>query len=375
MSFTHHLSTTPTSRFLKGTLAALLLAGIVLLVGCAAPAPVATPETPTLADTLTYYDWDGYMDPAVLEAFTEEFGVEVNAVTYEGQEEAIANMEAGEVYDVVVMENRFITGLIDKGLLAPIDYQNVPNIKNISPSFMDLAYDPGNRYTVPYTWGIAGLLYNTDLVEEPVTSWMDQWNPAYAGRVGLWRGTPRETLGMALMSLGYSVNSEDPAELEEALALLLELKPDSIIYEEQGEIQGTCGPQVAGGEVVISLAWSYDLLTALESGGSVEFIIPKEGGLLWGDNLVIPANSPNKYTAEVFINYLMRPEVNARIANYIYSATANQAAMEFIDPEILEDVSIFPTEETIRRSEIILPLSVEGEALHAAIWERFLAGN
>ncbi|GAB4471817.1 MAG: spermidine/putrescine ABC transporter substrate-binding protein [Anaerolineae bacterium] len=374
MSFAHHLSTTLKPRLLKGTLAALLLAGIVLLAGCAAPEPVATPETPTLADTLTYYDWDGYMDPAVLEAFTEEFGVEINAVVYESQEEAIANMEAGEVYDVVVMENRFISSLIDKGLLAPINYQNVPNIKNISPNFLDLAYDPGNRYTVPYTWGIAGLLYNTELVEGPVTSWMDQWDPAYAGRVGLWRGTPRETLGMALMALGYSANSEDPAELEEALALLLELKPDGFIYEEAG-INDTCGPQVADGEVAITLGWSYDLATALESSDSVAFIIPEEGGMLWGDNLVIPANSPNKYTAEVFINYLMRPEVNAQITNYTYSATANQAAIEFVDPEILQDTSIFPTEETIRRSEIILPLSAEGEALHTAIWERFLAGD
>ena len=141
------------------------------------------------------------MPQAVLEAFTREYGVKVEYLVYESQEEAIGNMQAGEGYDVVVMESRFIPLLAQEGLLAKLNQSNIPNLNNISANFRELAYDPNNDYSVPYNWGTTGLVVRTDLVEQPVTRWADLWDPRYAGSVGLWMGQPRELIGLTLNHL------------------------------------------------------------------------------------------------------------------------------------------------------------------------------
>lgn len=365
---------TLTSKAFRLAVAAAALAALTaLLAGCGAP-PTPQPTVAPLAEEITYYDWEEMMPQSVLDAFEQEFGVRVNYVTYVSQEEAIEKIRSGEVYDVVVMESQAVPALVDEGLLAEIDYQNVPNIKNISPNFLDLSYDPGNRYTVPYTWGTEALVVRTDLVQEPVTRWADLWDPRYAGQVGIWNSVPEDTFAIALKALGYSANSEDPAELQEALDYLLELKQTAVIFDDIG-LTETCAPVLISGEVAIAQGWSYDAQMALESVDSIEYVMPEEGALLWSDNYVIPANSPNKQTAELFINFLLRPEIAAELVNYTYYATANQAALAFVDPEILSDPTIFPVEEDIRNAEIMLPRSAEGTALFNEMWSRFLAAE
>jgi spermidine/putrescine transport system substrate-binding protein len=177
---------------------------LITLVGCAAVAatePASAP--PQLAEELIYYDWEEDMPQSVLDAFTEEFGVEVTYLTYETQEEALANIKAGEIYDVVVVDNDFLPAFIQEDLLAEIDYRNVSNFKNISANFRDLAYDPGNKHSIPWNWGTTGLVVRADLVEKPITRWADLWDPSYAGKIAI-RVEPRELTGIALKSLGYS---------------------------------------------------------------------------------------------------------------------------------------------------------------------------
>ncbi len=200
---------------------------ILLLAACSSPTPTPAP----FANEITFYDWEEDMPQSVLDAFTAEYGIQVNYLTYESQEEAIQNIKAGQIYDVVVLESRYIPQMIQEKLLAKLDQRNLDNT-NLSANFRDLAYDPGNRYSLPYNWGTTGLVVRSDLVAEPVTRWADLWDSRYAGRTAYWFGQPREIIGLTLKSLGYSANSEKPEELEAALARLLELKPTIIQIED-----------------------------------------------------------------------------------------------------------------------------------------------
>jgi spermidine/putrescine transport system substrate-binding protein len=170
----------------------------LLLTGCS-PLPVSEPP----AQEIILYDWDGDIPPSVLEAFTKETNIKVNYQVYASQEEAIANLRSGQAYDVAVIESRFVSLLVNEGLLADLDYKNITNFKNISPNFRSLAYDPDNRYSVPYSWGTTGLLARTDLTPTAITRWSDLWDARYAHKVAIWKGQPRETLALTLKSLGY----------------------------------------------------------------------------------------------------------------------------------------------------------------------------
>ena len=211
------------------------------------PKPSTTAvKPPPLAAEVAIYNLEGDLPTEVLEAFTREFGVKVIYEQYVDQEEAVANLRAGKIYDVVVLENRLIPQLIQEKLLAELNHANLLNIKNIAANFRDLAHDPGNRYSVPYNWGTTAMVVRKDLVAQPVTRWTDLWDPRYAGKVGLWMSQRRDILGLALKSLGYSANSENPAELEAALERLQALIPNAVTLEEVNAEDSSDGPdQVA----------------------------------------------------------------------------------------------------------------------------------
>ena len=355
----------------KGLIIFLAIFTTYLLLACGATPPPA-PTPPPLAEELVFYDWADDSIESVFDAFTEEYGVKMVYQTYLSTEEAVENIRAGQVYDVVVMENQQVPILTAEGLLAEIDYGNVPNVRHISPNFRKLAYDPTGKYSIPYSWGSTGLVVRTDLVGEPgVTQWADMWDPRYAGQVANWLTTPRFTLGAALKALGYSVNSEDPAELEQALERLIESKADTQWVVEEKSM----APLLVNGEAVMGLGWSIDYWQAQEESDSIAYIVPLEGSILWGDNFVIPANSPNKYTAELFLDFIQRPKIAAQIVNEGYYPSPNIGGNEFIDPDILNDPAVYPTNEDMKNAEFLLSLSPEGEKLYAEVWERFLAAG
>ena len=343
---------------------------LLLLAACGTSTP--PPTTPTsipLAKEIFFRDWEGDMPQSVLDAFTAEYGIKVNYVIYESQEEAIEDIKAGQTYDVVVMESRLIPLLIQQNLLAQLDQRNLPNTKNLSASFRELAYDPGNRYSIPYSWGTTGLVYRSDLVDEPVTRWSDLWDPRYAGRVALWTGQSREVISLTLKSLGYSANSESPTELEAALERLLELKTKFLAVEDF-DLYTSAGI-LNSGQAVIAMGYANDVLLGRESNPAISYTLPKEGALLWNDAFVIPANSPNKYTAELFLNFLLRADINAQVVNENLFATPNEAALPLIKTEILSDPVIFPANSDLANAELLLPLSPQGQQLYDQIWQRF----
>ena len=340
-----------------------------LLTACGGP-PVPASPTPPLAAELVFYDWADDLPAAVLEAFTQEYGVAVKYLVYEAQEDAIKEMQAGMVYDVVVMESRFIPQLAQAGLLAEIDHHSLPNLRNLSANFRDLAYDPGNRCSVPYNWGTTGLVVRSDLVAEPVSYWSDLWDPRYAGQTGLWMGQAREVIGLTLKSLGFSANSTAPDELEQALQRLLELKPNVLALEDYD--LATSAGVLASGQAVITMGYASDALTGRAANPAITYVLPQDGALLWADTFVIPANSPNRHTAEVFLNFLLRPAINAQIANGNRYATANEAAWPLIEPALRNDPVVFPPNTDLVNAELILPVDAAGQALYDSLWERFV---
>lgn len=342
--------------------------GLFSVASCAV-SPVATPaRTAGLTKELMLYGWPDDLPVAVLDQFTAEYGVPVKYVTYGDQKKAVETLAAGEIYDVVVMSNEYVQQLTQQDLLAPIDYQVVTNFKNISPNFRDLAYDPQNRYSVPFNWGTVGIIVRTDVITQPITQWQDLWEPAYAGKIMIWQ-TRREVIGAALKTLHYSINSEDPAELEQARQRLLALRPQVQLLPET---EASLAPYLISGQVLIALGFARDVLEAQESNPAIQYILPTEGTILWGDNFVIPANSPNQPAAQIFLNFLLRPEITAQIFTHNLYPMANDATKPLINPTLLNNQVIFPSTESLKNAEVLLAVSATTNDRHEEIWQEFL---
>ncbi|HID89160.1 MAG TPA: spermidine/putrescine ABC transporter substrate-binding protein [Anaerolineae bacterium] len=345
------------------------LIGLLLLVGSLAASLVACggragEEEQTLASELHVYNWSEYIDPQVYEDFEKEFGVHVVEDTFANNEELLAKLQAGAGgYDIIVPSDYMVTIMIEEGLLAELDHENLPNLSNLDPKFSNPPYDPGLVHCVPYLWGTTGIGYNMEVFEEPPDSWAYMFDPElasqYAGKFTMLNDM-RETIGAALKYLGYSLNSTDEAELMEARDLLIQQKQWVYAYDaEQYE------DLLSADEVVMAHAWSGDIFMVAEEDERLWYAIPQEGGTIWADNLCIPTTAPNKYTAEVFINYLLRPDVAAKNSNYTWYASPNAAATEYIDAEILEEPAIYPPPDVMERLEWMEDL---GEA--TPLWER-----
>jgi spermidine/putrescine transport system substrate-binding protein len=358
----------PTKQWIVWLYLFLALSVAGMLHSCASPGQSAKENQFTLAKELTFYDRMNATPASVLEAFSAEYGVKVNYITYKTQEEAVDYIKAGNEFDVAVINSDFIPSLIAENLLAEIDHSKVSNFQHVSLNFRGLVYDPENRYSVPHTWGTTGLLVRSDLVEGSITRWADLWDQRYAGKIGV-RAQPTELISISLKALGYPLNSEDPRELETALDNLIKLKPSIVFLDAEPD---KSIDKLIQGEIVIMIGWAEDGSAAHRQNPSITYILPEEGTILWSNNFVISAKSSKKYTAETFINYLLRPEINAQIINEKAYATVNEGAREFIQPEILNDPIVFPPIENLVTGEWYLPRSPTAEKFYTDIWNRFL---
>lgn len=354
---------TPVNFYLRACLPGFLFAGL-FIAGCA-------PKEPPLPTELILYSWAEYMPQSVLDVFTKEYGITIQYIVYEAEEEVPGNIQAGNVYDLVLTNPEFLPQLAKANLLKPINYQRVPNFKNISANFRDLIFDPGNKYSIPFHWGTTGILVRTDVVDRPVTSWNDLWDPAFAGKVGIW-AMQRSTMQITLKALGYSINSEDPAELEKAGQYMLQLKPNVVLVSG---LDGSMVPMLESGELEIGYGWAYDAALAKESNAPIEYIIPVEGTILWMDSFVIPANANNPRGAELFLNFILRPEIAAQIINESSYPMAVDGVEQFVNPETLYDPAIFPDAAQMLKGEFTQPIPLELMGIYDEIWESFLEGS
>ena len=332
--------------------------------------------TSSHSDELYVYNWGEYIDPEVIELFEEETGIHVTYDMFETNEEMYPVIEAGAVqYDVVCPSDYMIQKMAENGLLAEINFDNIPNISNIDETFMEQSrsFDPQNRYSVPYTWGTVGILYNTKIIEErglPVpTKWSDLWNPAYEGEI-LMQDSVRDAFMVALKSLGYSMNTVDETELSQARDLLIRQKPLVQAY-----VIDQVRDKMIGGEAAIGVIYSGEMLfiqEEVENLGldySLEYVIPEEGTNLWLDSWVIPANARNKENAEKWIDFLCRPDIAKMNFDYITYSTPNKAAKELLDEDIQNNEAVFPDTDKLANCEVFQNLGDEADALYNELWK------
>jgi spermidine/putrescine transport system substrate-binding protein len=273
------------------------------------------------------------------------------------------------MYDIIILEHDLLPELLAQNQLAKIDYSRVPNFKNIWANFRDLNHDPGNLHSIPFTWGSTFIIYRPELVSKPITRWADLWELGKDSKIAV-RDEERGVIGMALKALGYSINTNDPAQLAAAKQKLAQINNNLILVDSSS---AEAMSALVSGQVVAMVGWSGDMVFARANQLPVTYAFPQEGLMLWGDNFVIPANSPNKATAELYLNFLLRPEVNATIVNQTYYATANEAAREFIDPEIINNPTIFPPLNNLKNAEVFLPLDEETGQRYKQIWQELKA--
>jgi spermidine/putrescine transport system substrate-binding protein len=331
-----------------------------------APKTESSGAKETLAKELSVYNWADYIDEELLTQYKEDYGVNIIYDTFASNEDLLAKMQAGASgYDVIFPSDYMVAQMAELGLLAEIDKNNLPNLKNIDPIFLNAPYDPDNKYCAPYQWGTTGLAYSTQFfADNEPDSWAYLFDPemaaqwAEAGGINV-LNDQRELMSAALKYLGYSVNDTDEAHLQEAKDLILAIKPYIKTFNSEGYWEELMIP----GEVVLSQAWSGDAFNTIDRTYNEEteesewaYVIPKEGAVIWQDNMCIPAGSWRKATAEHFINYMLEAEVAAAVTNFTFYASPNKAAQEFIDPEILEDPGIFPPPEVMQKLEWMAPL-------------------
>jgi spermidine/putrescine transport system substrate-binding protein len=329
--------------------------------GCAQAAP-PPPEA------ILYRDWEGAMPQEVLDAFTAETGIPVIYQTYETQEAVLEEMRAGQAFDVVVLDSALVPAAVREDLLARLRIHNMPNFKNISPNFRDLVYDPQNAHSVPYSCGTVGLVYLPELAGRPVHGWADLWDPAFAGRTIIW-DSQREMLAIALKSLGYSANSENPAELEAAKYRLLALRENARMVAWESAVSA---PYMARGEVVLAVGHADEVMTGRQLGADIHFVVPEEGAIMWSDNWTVPANAPNPAAAEQLIDFFLRAEVSAQISSATFYWLPNDAALPLVDPEVRGNEAIFTGFESLRNAELLTHLSPQGERLYQRMWDDVL---
>ncbi|NTW97790.1 MAG: spermidine/putrescine ABC transporter substrate-binding protein, partial [Oscillochloris sp.] len=334
--------------------------------GAADSTPTSSPvagdvDRSRLAKDLYFYNWSDYVDPAILADFEQEYGVRVISDTYDANEDMLAKVRAGNSgYDIVVPSDYAVQTMAIEGLAQPLDRALLTNLGHIDPDLLGQYFDPQNTVSVPYLLGITGIAYNTDAFPEGVDSWAALFDLAsleqYKGKVSMLEDE-RESPGAALTYLGKSYNDTDAADLQAAQALLIAQKPYLAAYNS-----GDVNRKLASEEYLIAHAWSGHAMQARNGLGDefsgnpkIAFVIPKEGGSIWMDSLVILKESPSAYTAHVFINYMLRPEIAARNADYIGYITPNQDAIPLLSQKVrdLYAAGFAPNPELMQRLEWI----------------------
>ncbi|MEM7535358.1 MAG: spermidine/putrescine ABC transporter substrate-binding protein [Chloroflexota bacterium] len=366
---------------------------ILVLVACAAPAPEAAPaaeeaassedssemaeaaepsercgDPEQLDDTLNFYNWADYIDENIITMFEEECGVEVNLDLYTSNEEAIAKIQAGNSgYDLSIPTDYAAKILIDEGLVQALNMDAIPNAANLDPASMGMYYDPENTYSLPYAWSTTGIAYNTTYFDEAPTSYASLFDLeqvcANSGFVSM-LNDERETVGMALQSLGHSANETDPAAHDEALALLQAQKDCIAGYNSENFIQ-----TLAAEEVVMAGSWGFAAALSYLDNENIRYFIPEEGGIIWQDNMVIPTDAPHPYTAHVFINYLLDPEIGAMLTEWTFGFTPNTAVVPLLSDDYyttMETVGLLVDDETRERLEWVL--RGEGAEIFSETW-------
>lgn len=344
----------------------VVLAGVMTatLAGC------GSQEEPRV---LNLYNWSEYMPREVLDRFEEETGIQVIYTTYDSNEAMYARLklleDSGD-YDLAVPSTYYVNKMRKEGLLEKIDHSKIEGFDNLDPELVNQEFDENNAYSVPYLWGTTGLAYDSeDLDGDEVTAWADLWNDDYQGRVML-TNDMREVFHIGLRVLGYSGNSTNPDEIEQAYEKLSELMPAVRTFNSDAPRM----PYLEG-ETDIGMIWNGEAVMGKDDMPSLEYVYPEEGTIVWLDSFVIPKNAGNADAAHQFISFVMRPEISALISEDIGYATPNLAARELLPEEVAGDRSSYPTAEDLTNAEFQEDVGDDAMQVYTRYWERLKSGR
>ena len=344
---------------------ALLLCGILTataLTGCGSSS--AGGEN----GEVIVYNWGEYIDPDTLDQFEEETGIHVVYDEFETNEIMYPKVESGTSnYDVVCPSDYMIQKMIENDLLAEINFDNIPNVKNIGEQYFEQSkgFDPENKYSIPYCFGTVGILYNKTMVDEPIDSWDVLWDEKYADNI-LMQDSVRDAFMVALKRLGYSMNTTDEAQVKEAAQTLIDQKPLVQAY-----VIDQVRDKMIGNEAAIGVIYSGEAIYTQRENPDLEYVIPKEGTNVWIDSWVIPKNAKNKENAEKFIDFMCREDIALKNFEYITYSTPNTAAQANIEDEDIKNSKVaFPDFSEYNNLETFDYLGVDGDNLYNEYWKQ-----
>lgn len=323
--------------------------------------------------SINVYNWGEYISTGADEGtlnvnaeFTKLTGIKVNYTNYATNEELYAKLKGGGAnYDVIIPSDYMISKMIKEDMLQPLDFDNIPNFQYIMPSFVDPAYDPENLYSVPYTWGTVGIIYNTSMVDIPEEDidWDILWNPDYADQI-LMFDNPRDAFAIAEIMMGYSLNTEDEIELKAAADKLKEQK--SVV---QAYVMDEIFDKMTANDAWIAPYYAGDALTILEENEDLSFVVPKSGTNLFVDAMCIPAEAKQKEAAEMYINFMCEPDIAYANIDYICYSTPHSAAYEMLDEDTQNDPVSYPGDEYLEENTtVFVNLSDEANLLMQSLW-------
>ncbi len=362
--------------------------GVGALLSSAALAPAMAQEK-----VVNIFNWSDYIDREVLEAFTKETGIKVRYDVFDSNEALETKLLAGKTgYDVVAPTGSFMQRQIKAGVFLPLDNAKLPNLKYMWPEIQErlAVYDPGNKYSVNYMWGTTGIGYNVDKVKArlgdmPMNTWDIVFKPDILAKLadcGVYvPDSPEELVPAAMKYLGLDPDSKNPDDIQKAGELLATIRPSIKKFDSSGYINA-----LARGDICLAVGWSGDVFQAktraeeaAEKTGSeavnIDYVIPKEGALMWFDNFAIPHDAAHVDEAHAFINYMMRPDVAAKNVNYISYASGNEEAKKYIEKSILDNPGIYPDQETFDKLFLVTTNEPKTQRVITRTWNNFKRGK
>ncbi|MCD8009370.1 MAG: ABC transporter substrate-binding protein [Lachnospiraceae bacterium] len=345
-----------------GLSAALLLTA--LLTGCGGETSASS------ENTLVVFNYGDYIDRDTIEMFEEETGIQVEYEQYVTPEDMYTKYQAGGIaYDLICTSDYMIEKLIREGEAQTIDTDSMEYYDNLDETYLEFcrSFDPDNAYAVPYFWGTVGICYNTEMVEDEVSSWDILWDETYANQI-IMENSMRDAFLVPLKLLGYSLNTVADLELREAQTLLMEQKELVMAY-----LVDESRDAMIAGDAALAVIYSGDATAAMESNEALDYVVPEEGSNIWFDCWMIPASCTHKEAAQKFIDFMNREDIAAMNFEYVYYGTPNAAVYESLDEETKEDYTIFPDEETLEKCEVYQYLGKEAETLYNQLWKELKA--
>lgn len=361
---------------------------VVAVVAVAAYVLVGRDKLDGEEKVLNVYNWSDYIAEDTIANFEKETGIKVNYDVFDSNEVLEAKLLAGNTgYDVVVPTGSFLERQIKAGVFAELDQNKLPNAANLDPTILAQVAknDPGNKHAIPYMWGTTGIGYNVAMVKErlgdvPVDSWDLIFDPDTIAKLAdcgvTLLDSPAEVFPAAVNYLGLDPTAKREEDLAKAEELLMKIRPSIKYFHSSQNIN-----DLANGDICVAMGWSGDMLIArdraaeADAGVEVEYLIPKEGALMWFDLMAVPADAPHPNNAHAFLNYIMTPEVTAAISNYVFYANANKAATQFVDADVKDDPAIYPPPETMTRLYVDPASSQEYDRALTRAWTRVKTGQ